>query len=263
MSDDEQPMPLRLYVSTSRRSLKWFTIMAAMDGVGAKHEHDTMTMSISCGSTPDVRSRFSTTSKMTISVSSIASLSDVLRSLPRAMPRMPVTGGSRGLWARGSERARWGQFARARAVRERARWELGRARTHNTLRARAVGQAGLVAEARALHDLLLEVEVLLGEAAAVAHLLHERAARHAEAVCRVPMFMGAGEQAGVSRSVGWSCVERDGGGAGGRVRAGNFMQQVAAVAAGGTRGGHMRRHSGTRTLAAHRSGGRKHAKSSR
>jgi len=46
MRDDEQPMPDKLYVSTSRRSLKWLTIMAAMDGVGAKQEQDTMTMSI-------------------------------------------------------------------------------------------------------------------------------------------------------------------------------------------------------------------------
>jgi hypothetical protein len=33
-------------VSTSRRSLKWFTSMAAMLGVGAKQEQDTTTMSI-------------------------------------------------------------------------------------------------------------------------------------------------------------------------------------------------------------------------
>ena len=46
MRDDEQPMPDRLYVSTSRRSLKWLTIMAAIEGVGAKQEHDTTTMSI-------------------------------------------------------------------------------------------------------------------------------------------------------------------------------------------------------------------------
>ena len=33
-------------MSTSRRSLKWLTIMAAMEGVGAKQEQDTITMSI-------------------------------------------------------------------------------------------------------------------------------------------------------------------------------------------------------------------------
>ena len=46
MREDEERMPDRLYVSTSRRSLKWLTIMAAMEGVGAKQEHDTTTMSI-------------------------------------------------------------------------------------------------------------------------------------------------------------------------------------------------------------------------
>ena len=45
MSEDEQPMPERLYVSTSRRILKWLTSIAAMLGVGAKQLHDTITMS--------------------------------------------------------------------------------------------------------------------------------------------------------------------------------------------------------------------------
>ena len=41
----EQPMPARLWLSTSVRILKWFTIMDASDGVGAKHEHTTIKMS--------------------------------------------------------------------------------------------------------------------------------------------------------------------------------------------------------------------------
>ncbi len=45
MREDEHPMPDRLYVSTSRRILKWLTSMAAMLGVGAKQLHDTITMS--------------------------------------------------------------------------------------------------------------------------------------------------------------------------------------------------------------------------
>ena len=45
-SDDEQPMPASEYVSTSERSLKRLRIIAAIDGVGAKHEHDVMTTSI-------------------------------------------------------------------------------------------------------------------------------------------------------------------------------------------------------------------------
>ena len=40
-----QPMPLRLYVSTLRRSLKWFTSMADSEGVGLKMLQHTTRMS--------------------------------------------------------------------------------------------------------------------------------------------------------------------------------------------------------------------------
>lgn len=56
MSEDEQPMPDRLYVSTSRRILKWLTSIAAMLGVGAKQLHDTITMSTCTTGAAQIRS---------------------------------------------------------------------------------------------------------------------------------------------------------------------------------------------------------------
>ena len=47
-SEEEQPIPERLYVKTSGLILKRFTSIAAMLGVGAKQLHDTMTIPI-CG----------------------------------------------------------------------------------------------------------------------------------------------------------------------------------------------------------------------
>lgn len=46
MTPLEQPMPARLWDSTSVRILKWFTTMLARLGVGAKQEQTTIRMSI-------------------------------------------------------------------------------------------------------------------------------------------------------------------------------------------------------------------------
>lgn len=49
MTPEEQPMPDRLWESTSVRILKWFTTMDASEGVGAKQEQITIRMSICTG----------------------------------------------------------------------------------------------------------------------------------------------------------------------------------------------------------------------
>ncbi len=45
MTPEEQPMPERLWDSTSVRILKWLTTMEASEGVGAKQEQITIRMS--------------------------------------------------------------------------------------------------------------------------------------------------------------------------------------------------------------------------
>ena len=45
MTPEEQPMPERLWDSTSVRILKWLTTMEASEGVGAKQEQITIRIS--------------------------------------------------------------------------------------------------------------------------------------------------------------------------------------------------------------------------
>ena len=51
MTPEEQPMPDRLWDSTSVRILKWLTTMEASEGVGAKQEQITIRMS-TCSAAP-------------------------------------------------------------------------------------------------------------------------------------------------------------------------------------------------------------------
>ena len=79
-SDDEQPIPAREYVKTSRRMPNSLTIIAAIDGVGAKHEHEVNTASMSVGAMPVFSKRSLQTSNITTFVSSSASCSPALPS---------------------------------------------------------------------------------------------------------------------------------------------------------------------------------------